>query len=778
MEEPTNPGGGDHDGGEQGWRSGVSSGGEGQAGGGHEVDARSGVEDLEELWPSQASNSAAMLAQIWVDNPESSERFTFSLGGIDLDPEVWEVKIQLDGLDNLERRIARDDITVMNLYAMIETHGFGFSDSMYCRQGEDMVLIENNEQLYHLLEYFEETEVLLPYPVVYDLTPPPIYVVDGEGTVFATQSSYFGTQERRNDEAREIPDLSEATNVDLDFDMGVADFNMMEEMRRKEQAEVAERIEEMRQQRMDPLLHCEGDTDIEDLFVTEEVDVVPLDSVPPIIAPEPVAIVEPEKKKKKKKKKKRKGPTVRSHSSVQIDDILDWKPEAVEDMDAGFVDDMDDDHFEPLTMVPPKGGRKSRAKKRPPRKWYDERRLQPHEQLCLKMCFRDVHQFREALINLHISQSRHYVYHRNSNVIISVQCIQEKCPFYMVASEIKGFRGEDLKKCMDATSYAFHKDEFDIAMDNLKAESEDAWKWLSAIPVHTWARHAFDTSCKTDLVVHNLSEVFNKYILDVRKKPIRTMIEGIKNKMMTMNHEKRVGGTTARWEITPHFSELLEMAKKFSRFCTPRVADIGHWQVTNSKGTATHVVNFEARSCGCRRWDVTGLPCNHASFKPVIYPVPGQHDWTKTDTPDIVPPEFTIHRGSQVHKMSPTVEARLAYEEEQACASQGDEAGSSAAAQAHAPTSRAPAPTAPAARATAPTSPAARAPAPTVAATRPPANEAPTASSTIVPRSHFIPPRPAAPDGQGPGPAYKITRTCGYFNCGYAPDGEEGGSTS
>jgi hypothetical protein len=28
-----------------------------------------------------------------------------------------------------------------------------------------------------------------------------------------------------------------------------------------------------------------------------------------------------------------------------------------------------------------------------------------------------------------------------------------------------------------------------------------------------------------------------------------------------------------------------------------------------------------------------------------------------------------------------------------------------------------------------------------------------------VPRSHFIPPRPAAPDGQGPGPAYKRTRT-------------------
>jgi hypothetical protein len=162
-----------------------------------------------------------------------------------------------------------------------------------------MVVIQNNDQIYDLLEHYESTQVLtllvkrgmqknnvvydhvdanedegiagsqsasciIQYadPVVYDLTPPPVYAIDGEGTVFASQGSYFATQESRNDEAHEIPDLNEATNVDLDFDMGVADFNMMEEMRRKEQAEVAERIEEMRQQRMDPLLHYEGDTDI------------------------------------------------------------------------------------------------------------------------------------------------------------------------------------------------------------------------------------------------------------------------------------------------------------------------------------------------------------------------------------------------------------------------------------------------------------------------------------------------------------------------------------
>ncbi|KAM0925837.1 hypothetical protein ACQ4PT_003761 [Festuca glaucescens] len=309
MEEPTNPGGGGgHSGGVHGGWSGISSA---SAIGGGSADAGSGLEDLEELWPSRPSNATAMLAQIWVDNPASSERFTLGLGGIE--------------------------------------------------QGEGMVIIQNNEQMYKLLQQYESTQVLnltvnrgrprnavvydlvvanadegiavsqsasciINYAdhVVYDLSPPPMYAIDGEGTVFASQNYYFATQESRNDASNEKgkgnPDLNEANNVDMDFDMGVADFNMMEEMRRKEQAEIAERIEEMRKERMDPLLHCEGDTDIEDLFVTEEVEAaaVPLASAAPLAAPEPLAAVLPEKKKMK-----RKGPTVRSHSALHIDDFID-----------------------------------------------------------------------------------------------------------------------------------------------------------------------------------------------------------------------------------------------------------------------------------------------------------------------------------------------------------------------------------------------------------------------------------------------------------------------
>lgn len=153
MEEPTNPGGG---GGHRGGSSGASAGGGGVA----TVGGRSCVDDLDEPWPSRPSSAAAKLAQIWVDNPATADRFTLGFGGVDLDPEIWEVRIHFDGLDNLERKLGRDDITYLNLVGLIETQGYSIRDSIYCRKSKGMELIENNAKIYELLELFDSSKVL------------------------------------------------------------------------------------------------------------------------------------------------------------------------------------------------------------------------------------------------------------------------------------------------------------------------------------------------------------------------------------------------------------------------------------------------------------------------------------------------------------------------------------------------------------------------------------------------------------------------------------------
>lgn len=149
---------------------------------------------------------------------------------------------------------------------------------------------------------------------------------------------------------------------------------------------------------------------------------------------------------------------------------------------------------------------------------------------------------------------------------------------------------------MDAASYSYTKNGFDLAMEALKADCEEAYNWLVKIPPEAWARHLFDTNCKTDLVVNNISEVFNKMILNVRNKPIRTMLEGIRDKLMVKYSGTRQKVEASRWEICPFYCEKLEESKRWSRECSAKLCEVGLWQVTSNSGRVL-AVNLIKRTC-------------------------------------------------------------------------------------------------------------------------------------------------------------------------------------
>ncbi|EMS52242.1 Ubiquitin carboxyl-terminal hydrolase 12 [Triticum urartu] len=134
-----------------------------------------------------------------------------------------------------------------------------------------------------------------------------------------------------------------------------------------------------------------------------------------------------------------------------------------------------------------------------------------------------------------------------------------------------GYKGGDLKKLVDAAAYAFDKCDFDVAMEELKKQDKDAWEWMCNILPKHWARHALDTHCKTDLVVNNIGEVFNNYILKVRDKAIVTMIDSIRTKLMPRYASRRGGVEHVHWEITPTYVERLEWEKRNARWCTVTV---------------------------------------------------------------------------------------------------------------------------------------------------------------------------------------------------------------
>jgi hypothetical protein len=73
---------------------------------------------------------------------------------------------------------------------------------------------------------------------------------------------------------------------------------------------------------------------------------------------------------------------------------------------------------------------------------------------------------------------------------------------------------------------------FNREMTELKKLSPTAHDCVEKIDPHIWARAFFDTALKCDLIMNNLCECFNSYIIKARDKPIITMLEMIRKKLM------------------------------------------------------------------------------------------------------------------------------------------------------------------------------------------------------------------------------------------------------
>jgi len=66
-------------------------------------------------------------------------------------------------------------------------------------------------------------------------------------------------------------------------------------------------------------------------------------------------------------------------------------------------------------------------------------------------------------------------------------------------------------------------------------------------------------------------------------------------------------------KICPMIRKIVEKAKKDAVGWTPIWhGDSEYSQFSITDGTDTYAVNLIARSCACRKWDLSGIPCAHA----------------------------------------------------------------------------------------------------------------------------------------------------------------------
>ncbi|RYR13381.1 hypothetical protein Ahy_B04g070407 isoform A [Arachis hypogaea] len=139
------------------------------------------------------------------------------------------------------------------------------------------------------------------------------------------------------------------------------------------------------------------------------------------------------------------------------------------------------------------------------------------------------------------------------------------CVRYLYSNFRKRFPGLQLKQLMWKCSKATHWKDWERYMAELKAVNQEDFQYQNAIPPKYWSRSRFTYNSKVDTLVNNMSESFNAAIVDAREKPIVTMLEEIRVKLMTRWAENKDLAQNYSGTILPRIRIRLERRSRSAR---------------------------------------------------------------------------------------------------------------------------------------------------------------------------------------------------------------------
>ncbi|CAH9091127.1 unnamed protein product, partial [Cuscuta epithymum] len=157
---------------------------------------------------------------------------------------------------------------------------------------------------------------------------------------------------------------------------------------------------------------------------------------------------------------------------------------------------------------------------------------------------------------------------------------------------------------------AYNEPDFVEALDEMGKVSPAAVTAFKAYNPRCFCRAYIRTTTKCDVIVSNMAETFNGYIINARAKHIIFMLEDIRGALMQRMVVKRQTMEKNGCFLCPRIQARLEKSKDEAANCTPLPSSQVLFQVCHRLDTLT--VNLETKSCTCRKWDLSGVPCCHA----------------------------------------------------------------------------------------------------------------------------------------------------------------------
>ncbi|GKB64869.1 hypothetical protein Tco_0921055, partial [Tanacetum coccineum] len=236
-----------------------------------------------------------------------------------------------------------------------------------------------------------------------------------------------------------------------------------------------------------------------------------------------------------------------------------------------------------------------------------------------------------------------------------------QCARHIYANFKKKWSGLQYKRLFWGATSCTADSQFLLKMEEIKELDLAAYKWLVERNPNSWCRAFFEMDRCSAVFKNGISESFNARIVPARGKPIITMLEDIRIYVMQrMCHMNKV---LVKLEdtITPSIRKRLEYLKEKQSWV---VYPSRFREVEVRRGDYAYGFNLRTKQCGCRFWELSGIPCVHAmaayyhmkmepklgvnnflskqswynAYQYSIRPVPGSKLWKTYDNPSPYPP--------------------------------------------------------------------------------------------------------------------------------------------
>ncbi|XP_056864674.1 uncharacterized protein LOC108808175 [Raphanus sativus] len=240
------------------------------------------------------------------------------------------------------------------------------------------------------------------------------------------------------------------------------------------------------------------------------------------------------------------------------------------------------------------------------------------------------------------------------------------CARHILSNWKRDSKDPELERMFWKIAGCYTVGEFEEALEVLKKYNKGAFDTLQLQNPRTWSRAFFRVGSFCNDNLNNLCESFNKTIREARKKPLLEMLEDIRRQSMVRHAKRAILANRLKTHFTKKVHAEIELNKENAKECRRYLA-CGNVHEVDDHSVA-YSVDMDLKTCGCIKWQLTGIPCIHAScvitakkirtedyvagyytaqkwretYSRGIRPVQGMKLWPRLNRLGVLPPPFRL----------------------------------------------------------------------------------------------------------------------------------------